>query len=154
MTGVRNPIIHEDLTQICAHDLPWRTFAHKTVLISGANGFLPAYMVETLLYLNETAGINCRVIGLVRNREKSENRFAHILGRIDFSLLVQDVCSPIAVDEKIDFVIHAASQASPKYYGRDPAGTLLANTLGTHNLLELAKRHQAEGFLFFSSGDV
>ena len=166
MTASRNPIIAEDLARICAHDLPWHTFAGKTILISGANGFLPAYMVETLLYLNETAGIGCKVIGLVRNREKAESRFAHLLDRRDFSLLIQDVCAPVEVqkafnrqdrkerEEKLDFIIHAASQASPKYYGVDPAGTLLANTLGTHNLLQLARKHKVEGFLFFSSGDV
>jgi nucleoside-diphosphate-sugar epimerase len=154
MFASRNPIVKEDVARICAHELPWRAFSGKTVLVSGANGFLPAYMVETLLYLNETAGTGCRVVGLVRNREKAEKRFSHVLGRSDFSLLVQDVCAPIEVDNKIDFIIHAASQASPKYYGIDPAGTLLANTLGTYNLLQLASKHVVEGFLFFSSGDV
>jgi UDP-glucuronate decarboxylase len=155
MSFMRNPIVEEDLARICAHKLPWRQFYRKTILISGANGFVPAYMVETLLYLNETdSSIDCRVIGLVRNRQKAEKRFAHLLGREDFSLLVQDVCSPIAIRGNVDFIIHAASQASPKYYGNDPVGTLLPNTLGTHNLLCLAKRCGVESFLFFSSGDV
>ena len=154
MITQRNPVIEEDLARVTAADLPWDEFAGKSVFISGANGFLPAYMVETLLYLNEKCGINCRVIGLVRNRERAHNRFAHLRDRPDFALLVQDVCSPIVVQEHIDFVIHAASEASPKYYCQDPAGTLLANTLGTYNLLELARRNQSRGFLFFSSGEV
>src|SRR5690349_1517831 len=129
MSYQRNPVIENDLARICAHDLPWRQFSRKTILVSGANGFVPAYMVETLLYLNETdSSIGCQVIGLVRNREKAEKRFAHILGRKDFSLLVQDVCSPIAIDGNVDFIVHAASQASTKYYRKDPVGTLLANT--------------------------
>jgi len=45
----RNSIIEEDVARSIAHDLPWRVFANKTVLVAGANGFLPAYMVETLL---------------------------------------------------------------------------------------------------------
>jgi len=150
----RNCIIEQDLADIVAQDLPWHEFAGRTVLVSGANGFLPAYMVETLLYLNEKHGVNCRVIGLVRNREKAERRFVHLLSRPDFSLLVQDVCSPIALKENVDFVVHAASEASPKYYCKDPAGTLLANALGTYNLLEIARKSSSRGFLFFSSGEV
>lgn len=151
----RNPVIQEDVARITAHDLPWNRFSGKTVLVSGANGFLPAYMVETLLYLNESGQAkDCKVIGLVRNAAKAEARFAHFLGRPDFSLRVQDVCSPVKVDQKVDLIIHAASQASPKYYGKDPVGTLSANTLGTNNLLSLARDNSVEDFLFFSSGDV
>jgi nucleoside-diphosphate-sugar epimerase len=139
---------------VIATDLPWHEFAHKTVFISGANGFLPAYMVETLIYLNEKRDVNCRVIALVRSRERANKRFPHLLGRSDFSLLVQDVCSPISLQESVAFVIHAASEASPKYYCQDPAGTLLANTLGTYNMLELARKSRSCRFLFFSSGEV
>jgi UDP-glucuronate decarboxylase len=151
----RNPVIQEDVARIVAHDLPWRTFANKTVLVAGANGFLPAYMVETLLYLNEVdRSMNCRIIGLVRNREKAHARFAHFLDRPDFALVIQDVTTPAAIPVPVDFIIHAASQASPKYYGIDPVGTLAANSLGTYNLLSFARDCHAEGFLFISSGDV
>jgi UDP-glucuronate decarboxylase len=150
----RNPIIQEDVEDIVKADLPWSRFDGKSVLISGANGFLPAYMVETLLHLNESGRANCRVLLLVRNLEKAKARFPHLLGRQDSRFLVQDVCSPISPGEKVDFIVHAASQASPKYYGKDPVGTLLANTLGTNNLLLLAQANHLEGLLFFSSGDV
>lgn len=154
MSATRNPIIQQDVARIAASDLPWSRFSGKTILVSGANGFLPAYLVETLTQLNEANGTGCKVIGLVRNAGKAQARFDHLLNRADFSLHVQDVCSPVTIDSKIDFVIHAASQASPKFYGKDPVGTLSANTIGTNNLLSLARDHKAEGFLFFSSGDV
>jgi len=51
-------------------------------------------------------------------------------------------------------ILHAASQASPKYFGTDPVGTLNANVLGTYNLLELAREKRSEEFLFFSTGEV
>ena len=154
MGYARNQTIGQDLAQVIANDLSWDEFTDRAVLVSGANGFLPAYIVEALLYLNEKRGLNCRVIGLVRNRDRAEKRFAHLLHRADFSLLVQDVCSPITTEENVDFIVHAASEASSKYYSKDPAGTLLANTLGTYNLLELARRSHSRGFLFFSSGEV
>ena len=150
-----NRIIEEDLAAITNSNLAWSEFAGKTVLISGANGFLPSYMVETLLYLNENKLLRpVKVIGLVRNRERAEARFAAHLDNAALHLLVQDVCAPVGVDGPVDYVIHAASQASPKYYGLDPVGTLSANVLGTHHLLGLAKDKGARGFLFFSSGEV
>ncbi|MCL4512105.1 MAG: NAD-dependent epimerase/dehydratase family protein [Bacteroidetes bacterium] len=151
----RNNIIQEDLEFITGSDLPWSVFEGKTVLIAGANGFLPAYMVETLLYLNEKVHTpRTKVIALVRNIEKARARFKYYQQREDLQFLVQDVCTPLEIIDRIDYIIHAASQASPKYFGRDPVGTLTANILGTRNLLDLAKDRNAAGFLFFSSGEV
>ena len=147
-------IVQEDLERIISVNLPWENLRNSTVLISGANGSLPAYMVETLLYLNNIKNLNIQVIGLVRNRNKALDRFSNYQDRNDFKLLVQDVCTPIDDIEPIDYIIHTASQASPKYYTKDPVGTINANVLGTHNLLTLAKRNQLKGFLFFSSGEV
>jgi UDP-glucuronate decarboxylase len=154
MSRKRNPIVQEDVEDLARADLPWSRFDGKSVLISGANGFLPAYMVETLAHLNEAGRVNCKLLLLVRNFEKAKARFPHLLDRPDSRFIVQDVCSPINLDDKVDFIVHAASQASPKYFGKDPVGTLLANTLGTNNLLLLAQANNLEGFLFFSSGDV
>jgi UDP-glucuronate decarboxylase len=152
---MRNQVVEEDLALILSASLDWSVFAGKTVLISGANGFLPAYMVETLLYLNEKSEQEpVKVIALVRNIDRGQGRFSHYNGRSDLQLLAQDVCAPIEVDGPVDFIIHAASQASPKYYGIDPVGTLSANIFGTYNLLELARKKEPKSFLYFSSGEV
>jgi UDP-glucuronate decarboxylase len=121
-------------------------------MISGANGFLPAYLVETFLALDQS--FNTSVIALVRNREKAEIRFKHLLGNPNLTIAVHDVSTDFEIDGKIDFIIHAASQASPKYFGVDPVGTLNANVLGTINLVKLAQKNNVESFLFFSSGEV
>lgn len=150
-----NPIIKEDLQDIIDYNLDWDRLTGKTILVSGANGFLPAYMIEALLYLNETRkGDKVQVIGIVRNRTKALARFARYSNRSDFQLIVQDICQPISISGKVDYIIHAASQASPKYFGKDPVGTLSPNILGTYNLLELARKDKIESFLFFSSGEV
>lgn len=152
---MRHPIVEEDLATITQFDLPWQEFEGKTVLVSGANGFLPAYLVETLLYLNETRQWRAtQVIGLVRNRDKAQARFAAYLDRTDLQLIVQDVNDPITITAPLDYIIHAASQASPRYFGLDPIGTLAPNVLGTHHLLHLAQEHQVKGFLFFSTSEV
>lgn len=148
-------IVEEDLARIAEERLPWDMLEGKRVLVSGANGFLPAYMVETMLYLNENRfRKKAKVLALVRNKEKAATRFADYKGRSDLEFVVQDVVEPMKLKGKADFIIHAASQASPKYYAVDPVGTINANVIGTRNLLEFARKSNAEGFLFFSSGEV
>ena len=150
----RHRIVQEDLARIISEPLAWKSLAGKTILISGANGFLAAYMIETLLYFNETFGAECHVVGLARNREKAMKRFAHHADRRDLDFVFQDVCEPIRVEGPVHFVIHAASQASPKYYRADPVGTLSANVFGSHQMLALARQKNSEGYLFISSSEV
>lgn len=147
-----NRIIKEDIDLILAGFYSWDRFKNKTILISGANGFLPAYLVETFLALDRS--FNTNVIALVRNKQKAEIRFRHLITHPALRILVQDVSEPFDMDDKIDFIIHAASQASPKYFGPDPVGTLNANLLGTINLIKLARKNDVESFLYFSSGEV
>jgi nucleoside-diphosphate-sugar epimerase len=90
----------------------------------------------------------------VRNRQGYNERFAHHLGRPDLICVEHDISNPIQTDRKIDFIIHAASQASPKYYSTDPVGTLGANVFGTAYLLELARHCGAKSVLYFSSAEV
>jgi nucleoside-diphosphate-sugar epimerase len=150
-----NPIIQSDLEVITNASLPWSYFSGATILVTGASGFLPAYMVETLLHLNRIGILDtpCHVVALARNYQRARERFIGY-NSSDLDLLIQDVSQPITLPYKFDYIIHAASQASPVYYKIDPVGTLSANSTGTRVLLDLARTHPCRGFLFFSSGDV
>jgi UDP-glucuronate decarboxylase len=150
-----NSIIQEDLAAIISAPLAWEALSGATVLVTGAAGFLPAYMVETLLFLNRSILARpVRVIALVRNADRARERFAAYLDRDDLKIVVQDVSDPLRLQDPFDYVIHAASQASPMYYRTDPVGTLSANVLGTHHLLTAARKYATRGFLFFSSGEI
>ena len=151
-----NSIIDSDVSEIISEQLDWKYFAGKTVLITGANGMLPSYFVYTLIGLNACL-LNdnpVKIVALVRNRQKAEKKFYALLEDVNFSLIVADVSDFTSYGGKIDVIIHAASQASPKYYGTDPVGTLKANTLGTLNLLDVARKTKCQRFLFVSSGEV
>jgi UDP-glucuronate decarboxylase len=87
-------ILEEDLREIVKLDLPWYDLEGCTVVVTGAAGFIPAYLVETLLFLNKfylTRRI--QVLGLVRNLEKARTKFAHHANRQDLNLVEHDVTS-------------------------------------------------------------
>ncbi|MER2540061.1 MAG: NAD-dependent epimerase/dehydratase family protein [Azonexus sp.] len=150
----RNSFIECDLAAITSENLPWTSLFGKQVLVTGAAGFIGSYLVDTLSYLNEQhpdAAIGIHALG--RNPEKLARRFAHLAGSPCFHPIIQDVTQPWSMKLPIDFIIHAASPASPKYYLTAPVDTALANALGTHHLLELARSTGAR-LLFLSSGTV
>jgi nucleoside-diphosphate-sugar epimerase len=154
--GCFNPVIKNDSQSILSEDINWGYFSGKTILVTGANGFIPSYIIYTFVELNmiKCAYNPLTIIALVRNKEKAEKKFASLTAGKHFRLLIADVSSPVDIIQKVDIIIHAASQASPKYYGVDPVGTLKANTLGTANMLDIAHGNGTEKFLYISSGEV
>jgi len=150
-----NPIIRADLERIAAANLPWDALRDKTVLVTGGGGFLAAYLVKSLLSVGRLYKLNIKVICVARSTQGVDFRLSSYLGSPDLSVVQHDISKPLPCDFlRADFIVHSASQASPKYYGIDPVGTLLANSAGTMYLLEHAVKCKAEKFLFFSSGEV
>jgi nucleoside-diphosphate-sugar epimerase len=111
-------------------------------------------MALALLELNMQRSLNIHLILLVRNKLKAEKVFQDYLSDDNLEFIVQDVSMPIKYEGEVDYIIHAASQASPKYYGTNPVETANANIIGTYNLLEMARTKSLKGFLFFSSSTI
>ncbi len=152
-----NPIIESDFSSILAdNSISWSEFAGRTVVISGAAGFLPFYMAGTLLFLNKTQKLNkpVRVIALVRNLEKAHKKFHDFLDDKNLIFVKSDLSSPITIDGDVDYIVHAAGHASPKLFFTDPVGTIKANTAGIIHLLDLAVKKKVKSFLYFSTGEV
>lgn len=149
-----NAVREDDLKRIIMR-IPYEMCEGKTFLITGANGFLASYMVDTLMYLKQKGFIKqCSVIALCRNREKAERVFAEWLDDRDFHLLIQPVEEKVTYEGKIDYIVHAASCSTTHLFESNPADIMTANLIGCYHLLELAREKEVNGFLFFSSGAV
>lgn len=159
MTGQAvTPVIAEDLTEILAHDLPWHELSGKRIVVTGAAGFLGGYLLRTLLALHQAGKVDkpLTVLAPVRNLERARIKLADCAGDGQLTLLAWDL-STIGVPAlgDVHYIIHNASQASPKFYGADPMGTMLPNTVGTAALLEALRRSaHPKGFLFVSSSEI
>ena len=115
-------------------------------LISGAAGFIGSHLCDRLLAEGHA------VTGLDNLVTGSRDNLAHLAGHERFGFLLADVTEPVELDRPVDFVLHLASPASPVHYLSRPIATLLAGSLGTRNLLELARRDRAR-FLLASTSE-
>src|SRR3989338_7132174 len=127
----------------------------STYLITGSAGFIGSFVCKRLLA--EGHKVICVDNFLTGQRKNIQ----HLLTNPNFTLLEADVASPdwhSSIIHHPSSIIHLASPAgpnptSPKSYHALPVETYLVNSIGTHYLLELAKKHNA-GFLFFSPSEI
>ena len=142
-------IIREDCLQII-HDNNMEILRNKSFFITGASGMIGSYIANVLKVLNEVYNMNIHIILCVRNKNKLDKE---LLDDSNVSVIVQDVTNSFNIEDKIDYIVHAASPASPKIMKDYPFETNAANTVGTYNTLLLAKEKNAN-YLFISSREI
>ncbi len=127
----------------------------RTVLITGAPGMLGSCIVDTIMVKDRERKLSCNVIALGRTEWKLKERFHDYIEDSNFTYIVQDVCRPLEnMPEKVDYIIHAASNADPANMAKYPVDTLMANVAGTDSLLKYGLGHGMKRFVFVSSGEV
>jgi nucleoside-diphosphate-sugar epimerase len=115
------------------------------VLVAGGAGFIGSHVCDALLAAgHQVACLDNFVTGNRRNIE-------HLRSRSDFELVEADVATAPRVEAGL--ILHLASPASPVHYKEFPIETMLANSAGTHRLLEIARGNGAR-FVFASTSEV
>jgi len=119
----------------------------KRILITGAAGFIGSHLCEK--FLNDgfdVVGMDNLITGDLQNIE-------HVFKEKEFNFFHHDVTRFVHIPGKLDFILHFASPASPIDYLKIPIQTLKVGSLGTHNLLGLARNKKAR-ILVASTSEV
>ncbi|MDI6707981.1 MAG: SDR family oxidoreductase [Candidatus Thermoplasmatota archaeon] len=118
-----------------------------TALVTGGAGFLGSHLCDYLIEKNR------RVICVDNLGSGREENIEHLIKNKNFKFINHDITKPLKIKEEIDEIYHLASRASPVDFPKHPIEILLTNSLGTYNMLNLAKEKKAK-FLFASSSEV
>ena len=146
---IKHKIYEDDINSIANENLQWEKLAGKSLLLTGATGLIGTVIVDVLMKKN----IGVKIFAAGRNEKIAAERFADYLGDKNFEFVKLNVNAPIEIDFPVDFIIHAASNTHNMLFATDPVNTIMANILGTYNLLEFGVKSRIERFLFVSSGD-
>ena len=119
----------------------------KTVLITGAAGFLGSHLCDRFIKEGyKVIGMDNLITGDLKNIE-------HLFPLEQFEFCNHEVSNYVHVADELDYILHFASPASPIDYLKIPIQTLKVGSLGTHNLLGLAKAKNAR-MLIASTSEV
>ena len=155
-------IVREDLHYICRQlrsELP--AICGKRVAITGGAGFLGYYLVQGVLHWNEISSAAPATVFVYDNFSRGTPKWlSDLKGNPNLKLVKHDITAPLPGDfGPFEFIIHAASIASPIYYRQHPIETMDANVNGLRRLLDWAVQQRStsspvEGFLFFSTSEI
>ena len=130
-------------------------FSGKTVLITGAAGFLGYGFLHYFSVLNQSGQLDspCKIIAIDNFIRGVPEWYAEIEKNESIFTIEHNITNKLKIDQA-DFIIHGASIASPIFYRKKPLETMDANVMGLRNILDWSLDHDIESILFFSSSEI
>lgn len=156
MNLIENKLYLEDIKKVCDLDLSWKKLKNKSILISGASGLIGSFLIDVIMYKNKNNELNCKIYALIRNIDRAKERFNKYLEDKNFNIISHDINEKLIIENvnKMDYVLHLASNTHPKQYATDAINTITTNIIGTKNMLDFASQNNATRFLFASSNEI
>lgn len=155
-------VVSADLDYIARKIGPeFQAMSGQNLLILGGAGFLGFYLVQSVLHWNKLSGQKPISLTVFDNYIRGvPDWLKAIEGDANLTLATHDITNPLPDDMgDYDYIIHAASIASPIYYRQHPLETMDANVGGLRYMLEYAlkqakKGKPIKGFLFYSTSEI
>lgn len=142
---------YRDDIEKAAENLPWMKLDGCNILVTGATGLIGSCLVDMLMARKDR---RYNVYACGRNRERAMKRFSAYADDKAFHFVPYDVMQPLQVDVNYQYIIHAASNASPNFFANSPVEVMKANFIGVSNLIDYGIEHGLRRFLYVSSGEV
>lgn len=149
-----NSIYKEDVESVLKTDCNFKEFKNKTFLITGASGLIGSILVDMLVFISEKFSLETKLFLVSRNCKNHIEETKSATLKFISCNISKNICAEILCEEKIDFVIHLASNVHPKQYAAFPIETIETNVLGTKNLLEITVKNSDCRFLLASSVEI
>lgn len=145
----------DDLNLVLDNTLDsWKQIKNKTIFITGGTGFFGIWLLMSFIFVNRKLELNSKIILLTRNKDKFLDKHKWLNEYSEISFLEGDIINFDFIDEEIDYIIHAATEASVKLNIEEPLAMFETIVSGSKRILEFAKLKKVNSFLFTSSGAV
>ena len=139
-----------------AEFIPWERLKGKTFFITGSTGLIGYYFTNALIFKNINENYDIHILVLARDLNKAKELYRKQLlqEKCDLHFIAGSVEDKINIEEKIDYIVHAAAPTSSEYFLEKPVETMISLFCGTKTILELAKEKKVHSMVYLSSMEI
>ncbi len=149
-----NETYREDLANAIHSVNNYQQLNGKKFLVTGATGMLGAFVIDMLMYMNDTEKADIEVWALGRDEDKLHRRFVSSAESDKLHFVIQDVTESLSLTIKFDYLLHFAGDGYPAAFSDHPVETMTPAFIGTYNLLKYASEIDNCRFMLASTGEV
>ena len=126
--------VQKDICSVIAKKELFEHLRNSSVLVTGATGLIGSMLVKTVLEANEAYGLNIKLTGQIRDREKAVRIFGELTDRFTLSLTDSVPCN---------YIVHTVSPTTSKFFIEHPVETIRASVESAISVLEVARKNKA-----------